>query len=149
METACKLGPPEFRVSVSHSVVSDPLQPHGLKFARLLWDSPGKNTGGGCHSLLQGIFPTQGSNSRLCLLCLLHWQLVSEPPGNPAFSLFHGNFFSLSLFFYPFSLAFFFSFTFLTFLVLYSLLPASPTFPTSLFGFRISAHHCLILCLLL
>ena len=32
--------------------------------ARLLcpWDSPGKNTGVGCHSLLQGIFPTQGSN---------------------------------------------------------------------------------------
>ena len=31
------------------------------------WDSPGKNTGMGCHSLLQGIFLTQGSN-----LCLLH-----------------------------------------------------------------------------
>ena len=25
------------------------------------WDSPGKNTGVGCHALLQGIFPTQGS----------------------------------------------------------------------------------------
>ena len=25
-------------------------------------DSPGKNTGEGCHALLQGIFPTQGSN---------------------------------------------------------------------------------------
>ena len=34
--------------------------------------SPGKNTGVGCHALLQGIFPTQGSNPRL--LCLLHWQ---------------------------------------------------------------------------
>ena len=35
--------------------------------ARLLcpWDSPGKNTGVGCHSLLQGIFPTQGSNQGL------------------------------------------------------------------------------------
>ena len=32
-------------------------------------DSPGKNTGVDCHALLQGIFPTQGSN-----LCLLHWQ---------------------------------------------------------------------------
>ena len=32
--------------------------------ARLLcrWDSPGKNTGVGCHFLLQGIFCTQGSN---------------------------------------------------------------------------------------
>ena len=25
-------------------------------------DSPGKNTEEGCHALLQGIFPTQGSN---------------------------------------------------------------------------------------
>ena len=32
------------------------------------WDSPGKNTGVGCHFLLQGIFPTQGSNPGL-LLC--------------------------------------------------------------------------------
>ena len=30
-----------------------------------LWDSPGKSTGVGCHFLLQGIFPTQGSNSGL------------------------------------------------------------------------------------
>ena len=29
------------------------------------WNSPGKNTGVGCHSLLQGIFPTQRSNWRL------------------------------------------------------------------------------------
>ena len=36
-------------------------------------DSPGKNTGVGCHALLQGIFPTQGLNR--CLLCLLHWQV--------------------------------------------------------------------------
>ena len=28
-------------------------------------DSPGKNTGVGCHSLLQGIFPTQGLNPGL------------------------------------------------------------------------------------
>ena len=26
------------------------------------WNSPGKNTGVGCPSLFQGIFPTQGSN---------------------------------------------------------------------------------------
>ena len=31
---------------------------------------PRQNTGVGCHALLQGIFPTQGSNP--CLLCLLH-----------------------------------------------------------------------------
>ena len=29
------------------------------------WDSPGTNTGVGCHFLLQGIFPTQGSNQNL------------------------------------------------------------------------------------
>ena len=54
--------------------------------ARLLcpWDSPGKNTGVGCHSLLQGIFPNQGWNPSL--LSLLHWQggsLPLEPPGKP------------------------------------------------------------------
>ena len=31
----------------------------------------------GCHALLQGIFPTQGSNSSL--FCLLHWQAGSLP----------------------------------------------------------------------
>ena len=41
------------------------------------WDSLGKNTGGPCHSLLQGILPTQGSN--LGLLCLLPWQAGSLP----------------------------------------------------------------------
>ena len=51
-------------VSKSHLVVSDSLWPHGLQSSRPLcpWDSPGKNTGVGSHSLLQGIFPTQGSN---------------------------------------------------------------------------------------
>ena len=41
--------------SVSHSVVSDSLWPHGLKPARPLcpWDFPGKNSGVGCHFLLQ------------------------------------------------------------------------------------------------
>ena len=49
-------------VCVSCSVVSDSLQPCGLKPARLLcpWDFPGKNIGVGCHFLLQGIFLTQG-----------------------------------------------------------------------------------------
>ena len=48
--------------SVSHSVMSDCLQPNGLQPVRPLcpWNSPGKNTGVGIHSLPQGIFPTQG-----------------------------------------------------------------------------------------
>ena len=41
------------------------------------WDSPGKNTGVGCHALLQGIFLTQGSNS--CFFPLLYWQVGSLP----------------------------------------------------------------------
>ena len=42
--------------------MSDSLRPHGLGPTRLLcsWNSPGKNTGVGCHSLLQGIFLTPG-----------------------------------------------------------------------------------------
>ena len=50
--------------------------------AKLLcpWDSPGKNTGVGCHALLQGIFPTQGSNPYL--LYLLHCRRVLYPLGH-------------------------------------------------------------------
>ena len=50
-------------------------------------DSPGKNNGVGCHTLLQGIFPTQVSN--LHLLCLLYWRVGSlplVPPGKPNIS---------------------------------------------------------------
>ena len=46
----------------SHSVVSNFLQPRGLYSP---WNSLGQNTGVGILSLLQGIFPTQGSNSGL------------------------------------------------------------------------------------
>ena len=62
---------------LSCSVVSNSLWPHGLQPTKLLgpWNSPGKNTGVGCNSLLQGIFPTQGSNPRL--LCLLYWEVGS------------------------------------------------------------------------
>ena len=41
------------------------------------WDSPGKNTGVGCHALLQWIFLTEGWN--LHLLGLLYWQVGSLP----------------------------------------------------------------------
>ena len=51
----------------ARSVMSNSLQPLGLQPSRLLhpWNSSGKNTGVGCHALLQGIFPTQGSNPGL------------------------------------------------------------------------------------
>ena len=45
--------------SESCSVMSDSLLLHGL------WNSPGQNTGVGSFSLLQGIFPRQGSNPGL------------------------------------------------------------------------------------
>ena len=43
------------------------LQPCGMQPAKVLspWDFPGKNTGVGCHFLLQGIFPTKDSNPAL------------------------------------------------------------------------------------
>ena len=52
------------------------LRPHGLYPTRLLcpWDFPGKNTGLGCHFLLQGIFLIQILNSRL-----QNWQVDSLP----------------------------------------------------------------------
>ena len=54
---------------ISHSVVSNSLRPHGRQPTRFCCpqEFPGKNTRVGCHFLLQGIFPTQGSNP-----CLLH-----------------------------------------------------------------------------
>ena len=44
-------------------------------------DFPGENTGVGCHALLQGIFPTQGSNPGLPHLQVN--SLLSESPGKP------------------------------------------------------------------
>ena len=70
---------------LSHSVTFDPLLPHGLDLPHGLelfcpWDSPGKNTGVGCHSHLWGIFLTQGWN-----LGLLHcrWILYLSYLGSP------------------------------------------------------------------
>ena len=67
---------------VSDSFVTPGLWPDGLLWP---WESPGESTGVGCHFILQGIFPTQGSN-----LGLLHGQVDSlplRPPGKPTISL--------------------------------------------------------------
>ena len=56
----------------SPSVVSDSLQPHGLYRS---WNSPGQNTGVGSHSLLQGFFPSQGSNPGLLYCRRILYQL--------------------------------------------------------------------------
>ena len=65
--------------SISHSVVSNSFQPHGLLLAWFLcpWDSPGKNTRVSSYSLLRGIILIQGSNPgllhcRQILYCLSH-----------------------------------------------------------------------------
>ena len=53
--------------------MSNSLWPHGMPTRCLCpRDSPGKNTGEGCHAFFQGIFPTQGSNPGL-LHC---WQIL-------------------------------------------------------------------------
>ena len=59
--------------SVSSSIMSNSLQPHGQQLTRLFCpqNSLGKNTGVGSHSFLQWIFPTQGLN-----LCLLHYRWI-------------------------------------------------------------------------
>ena len=61
--------------SQSHSVMSDSLQSHGLHSP---WNSPGQNTGVGSFSLLQGIFPTQGSNLGLPHCRCILYQLSHE-----------------------------------------------------------------------
>ena len=71
-------GEPWEMKSESHSVVSDSLRPHGL---HSLWNSPGQNTGMGSLSLLQGIFPTQGSNPGLLHYRWILYQLSHQ--GSP------------------------------------------------------------------
>ena len=58
------------QLSVNPLVMSDSVRTYGLQSARLLYscNSPGKNIGVGCRSLLQGTSLTQGSNPSF-----LHW----------------------------------------------------------------------------
>ena len=64
--------------SENHSVVSDSLRPHRLWSP---WNSPGQITGVGNLSLLQRIFPTQGSNPGLLHCRRILYQL--SPKGSP------------------------------------------------------------------
>ena len=63
--------------------MSDSLRPHGLQPTTLfcLWNSLGKNTGVGSLSLLQGIFPIQGSKLvlPLCRQILYHLNHQRSP----------------------------------------------------------------------
>ena len=75
---------PAVFLCVNRSVVSNSLWPHGLQPARPLcpWLSPGKITGVGCHILLQGIFPAQGSKPGFlhCRWILDHLIHQGSPP---------------------------------------------------------------------
>ena len=74
---------PSLCLVLSHSVLSHSLQPHGLQptGSSIHGNSPGKSTGVGCHALLQGIFPTQGSNPGLPhFKQILYWL---SSPGRP------------------------------------------------------------------
>ena len=68
--------------------MSDSLRPHGRNLSppdswtvgsSVRGDSPGKNTGGGCHALLQGNFPTQGSNTGLPHCRRILYRLNNSP----------------------------------------------------------------------
>ena len=58
-------------------------------------DSPGKNTGVGCHALLQGMLQTQAGTELMShVSCLLHWQTDSlplTPPGKPSGCITHNR----------------------------------------------------------
>ena len=68
---------------LSHSVVSDSLQPHRLPLtsSSVDGDSPGRNTRVGCHALLQGIFPAQRWNRGLLHCRWILYQLSHQ--GSP------------------------------------------------------------------
>ena len=68
LATSLQLKPRTMCLSVRHSVTSDSLRLHGpwpVKAPLSVGVLQGKNTGIGCHSLLQEIFPTQGLNPGL------------------------------------------------------------------------------------
>ena len=67
------------KVKVSHWVECNSFWPHGPTRLLCPWNSPGKNTGVGSHSLLQGIFPTQGSKVPF----VAGGYFTTEPPGKP------------------------------------------------------------------
>ena len=68
------------------------LRPHGLQPTRLFrpWDSPGKNTGVGCHFLLQCM--KVQSESEVTQLCLtLSDPMACSPPGSSSHGIFRAT----------------------------------------------------------
>ena len=76
---------------VSH-VVFDSVQPHRQQLTRLFcsWDSPGKNTGVGCHFLLQCIkVKSQSEVTQSCLT--LRNPMDCSPPGSSIHGIFQAR----------------------------------------------------------
>ena len=74
------------------SVVSDSVRPHRQQPTRLrcLWDSPGKNTGVGCHFLLQCM--KVKSESEVAQSCLTLSDLMDcSPPGSSVHGIFQAR----------------------------------------------------------
>ena len=80
-------------VTMSHSVMSYPMD-YSLPGSSVHGDSPGKNTGVGCHALLQGIFPTKWSNPSPTLQVDSSSEPLGKPPntGMGSISLLQGSF---------------------------------------------------------
>ena len=78
VQGGCRSKKGKVKCSDRGSVVSDALRPHRLYSP---WNSPGQNTGVGSLSLLQGIFPTQGSNRGLLPCSWILYQQSSQ--GSP------------------------------------------------------------------
>ena len=72
-------------VELTHSVTSDALSCYGLYPARLLCpqDSPGKDSEGACHFLLQGSSRPRDQTLISCVSCITCRFFIAEAPGKP------------------------------------------------------------------
>ena len=77
------------------SVMSNSLQPMDCRppGSSIHGNSPGKNTRVGCHALLQGIFPTQGSNPGLPHCRQILYQLSYQGSPTAALSNYYSSFY--------------------------------------------------------
>ena len=69
--------------------MSDSVRPHGRQPTRLPrpWDSPGKNTGVGCHFLLQCMkVKSESEVAQLCQLLATPWAAAHQAPPSMGFS---------------------------------------------------------------
>ena len=81
MGTLCQVLEVKVKVLVA-LVMSNSLPPHGLSSVRLI--CPWNSTGVGCHSLLQGIFLTQGLNLVFLHCRQIHYYLSYQDRLHPA-----------------------------------------------------------------